>query len=71
MSSRLFQEIREKRGLAYSVYSFLNAYLERSGDYAGLQVLRFYLVYRAMVRAKVDIIRASQPGITAECFRGK
>ncbi len=26
MSSRLFQEIREKRGLAYSVYSFLNTY---------------------------------------------
>ena len=23
MSSRLFQEIREKRGLAYSVYSFM------------------------------------------------
>jgi predicted Zn-dependent peptidase len=28
MSSRLFQEIREKRGLAYSVYSFLSAYLD-------------------------------------------
>ncbi len=26
MSSRLFQEIREKRGLAYSIYSFLSAY---------------------------------------------
>lgn len=26
MSSRLFQEIREKRGLAYSVFSFLSAY---------------------------------------------
>lgn len=26
MSSRLFQIIREERGLAYSVYSFLNAY---------------------------------------------
>jgi predicted Zn-dependent peptidase len=26
MSSRLFQEIREKRGLAYSVYSYLNSY---------------------------------------------
>ena len=26
MSSRLFQEIRERRGLAYSVYSFLSAY---------------------------------------------
>ena len=27
MSSRLFQEIREKRGLAYSVYSYRAAYL--------------------------------------------
>jgi predicted Zn-dependent peptidase len=26
MSSRLFQEIREKRGLAYSVYSFISSY---------------------------------------------
>ncbi len=26
MSSRLFQEVREKRGLAYSVYSFVNAH---------------------------------------------
>jgi len=28
MSSRLFQEIRENRGLAYSVYSFLPAYID-------------------------------------------
>jgi predicted Zn-dependent peptidase len=28
MSSRLFQEVREKRGLAYSVYSYRAAYLE-------------------------------------------
>jgi predicted Zn-dependent peptidase len=28
MSSRLFQEIREKKGLAYSVYSFLSTYLD-------------------------------------------
>ena len=28
MSSRLFQEIREKQGLAYSVYSFLSAYMD-------------------------------------------
>jgi predicted Zn-dependent peptidase len=28
MSSRLFQEVREKRGLAYSVYSFQQAYRE-------------------------------------------
>lgn len=28
MSSRLFQEIREKRGLAYSIYSFLASYID-------------------------------------------
>lgn len=28
MSSRLFQEVREKRGLAYSIYSFLSSYLD-------------------------------------------
>jgi len=38
----------------------LNRYLESSADYAGLAVLRFYLVYRAMVRAKVSCIRARQ-----------
>ena len=38
MSSRLYQEIREKRGLVYSVYSFLNSYTESGifGVYAGL-----------------------------------
>jgi uncharacterized protein len=36
---------------------FLNAYLERTGDYAGLDMLRFYLVYRALVRAKVALLR--------------
>ncbi|NLA73973.1 MAG: insulinase family protein [Deltaproteobacteria bacterium] len=28
MSSRLFQEIREKRGLAYSIYSFFSSYID-------------------------------------------
>lgn len=37
MSSRLFQEVREQRGLAYSVYSFRAAYAETGafGIYAG------------------------------------
>jgi predicted Zn-dependent peptidase len=37
MSSRLFQEIREKRGLAYSVYSFTSQYADTGlfGIYAG------------------------------------
>ena len=46
-------------------FRFLNAYLERTGDYAGLRVLRFYLVYRALVRAKVSCMRARQPGMVA------
>ena len=41
---------------------FLNAYLEITGDYAGLSVLRFYLAYRAMVRAMVARLRAAQLG---------
>ncbi|MGD9857332.1 MAG: AAA family ATPase [Planctomycetaceae bacterium] len=44
---------------------FLNAYLEHTGDYFGLTVLPFYLVYRALVRAKVAGLRLQQPGLTA------
>jgi predicted Zn-dependent peptidase len=38
MSSRLFQEIREKRGLAYSIYSFANNHEDTGllGVYAGV-----------------------------------
>ncbi len=38
----------------------LDRYLQRSGDYGGLTLLRFYQVYRAMVRAKVAAIRLQQ-----------
>lgn len=43
----------------------LNRYLEITGDYAGLSVLRFYIVYRALVRAKVHCLRAQQPHLAA------
>ena len=36
MSSRLFQEVREKRGRAYSVFSFLSSYLD--AGYIGIYV---------------------------------
>jgi predicted Zn-dependent peptidase len=38
MSSRLFQEIREKRGLAYSVYSYVSSFADTGmfGTYAGV-----------------------------------
>jgi aminoglycoside phosphotransferase family enzyme/predicted kinase len=43
-------------------YAFANRYLEASGDYDGVHVLRHYLVYRALVRAKVDAIKHTQAG---------
>jgi aminoglycoside phosphotransferase family enzyme/predicted kinase len=47
-------------GLPRLAARFVNRYLERTGDYAGLEVLRFLEVYRAMVRAKVAMIRLAQ-----------
>jgi aminoglycoside phosphotransferase family enzyme/predicted kinase len=44
---------------------FLNAWLETSGDHEGLALLRYYAVYRALVRAKVAALRAAQPGGSA------
>ena len=48
------------RGKMDLAYLFLNSWLEESGDYEGLSVLRFYLVYRCMVRLKVASIQAVQ-----------
>ncbi|MFH1701867.1 MAG: pitrilysin family protein [Nitrospirota bacterium] len=50
VSSRLFQEIREKRGLTYSIYSFVSSYFDTGiwGIYAG--------VGRKRVRELVELI---------------
>ena len=48
---------RNEYGLANRL---LNRYLEATGDYAGLQLLSFYQCYRAMVRAKVSVLRLEQ-----------
>jgi predicted Zn-dependent peptidase len=56
MSSRLFQEVREKRGLAYSVYSFAQTYSD--AGYFGL--------YAGCAPAKVDQVIAL---MTAELER--
>ena len=50
----------QARGRMDLASRFLKAWLERSGDYAGLQLLPWYLSYRAMVRAKIAAIRAGQ-----------
>lgn len=62
------------RGRADLAARFLNAYLETTGDYAGVRVLPYYVVYRALVRAKVAAMRARQPGLSdaqAESYRAK
>jgi hypothetical protein len=59
-------EDRDRRDLAYR---FLNEYLEITGDYEGLSVVRFYLVYRAIVRAKVAATRLRQ--VTSSSAKGQ
>ena len=65
MSSRLFQEIREKRGLAYSVYSYAQ-------QFAGSGLLGFYAgCHPSKAIEVVEIIRevlhdVSENGMTAE-----
>jgi aminoglycoside phosphotransferase family enzyme/gluconate kinase len=51
-----------EHGQDAAAWRFLNAYLETTGDYGGVRVLRYYLVYRAVVRAKIACIRSQQPG---------
>jgi aminoglycoside phosphotransferase family enzyme len=54
----------QHRGLGNAADQLLNRYLEESGDYSGLPLLRLYLLYRAMVRAKVCAIRITQPDLS-------
>ncbi len=70
-SSRLFQEIREKRGLAYSVYSF-------SGQYAGAGQVGIYLGTRGEnlsaaceVTAREFARLREEPATAAELVRAK
>lgn len=57
MASRLFQEVRERRGLAYSVYSYLSSHAETGyhAVYAGTAVERIDEV--------LDVIRGEVSGV--------
>jgi predicted Zn-dependent peptidase len=65
MSSRLFQEIREKRGLAYSVYSFNQGYSDGAyfGLYAGCSPAKTTEVTRLMLE---EFTKLANDGITAD-----
>ena len=46
-------------------WRYLNGWLAATGDYGGLPLLRWYLIYRHLVRAKVDTIRLTQTHVEA------
>ena len=52
-------------------FAFLNAYLEDTGDYDGVQHLAFYAVYRALVRAMVDSLGAEMDPTHRQEFQGR
>jgi predicted Zn-dependent peptidase len=71
MSSRLFQEIREKRGLAYSVYSFTSQYADSGlfGVYAGCAPGK---VDEVLALAREELVRIADGGLDDdEVARGK
>ncbi len=71
MSSRLFQEIREKRGLAYSVYSYASQYADAGvfGVYAGCAPGR---VDEVLGLVRDELAAVAEHGLTdAEVARGK
>jgi predicted Zn-dependent peptidase len=65
MSSRLFQEIREKRGLAYSTYSFNQGYSDGAvfGLYAGCSPAKAREVAELML---LELQKVADKGVTAE-----
>jgi predicted Zn-dependent peptidase len=63
LSSRLFQEIREKRGLVYSVYSFSSLYQETgmTGLYFGCRPERLEAVMETVGRELLRLTREPVP----------
>jgi predicted Zn-dependent peptidase len=68
MSSRLFQEIREKRGLAYSVYSYTSSYADCGafGVYVGCQPRR---VLDVLGICRDELARVAENGLGDEELR--
>ena len=65
MSSRLFQEIRERRGKAYSVYSFLSSY--RDAGYLGVYVgTKAEWTREVMELAAAEMFKVAEGGVTEE-----
>jgi len=76
MSSRLFQQIRENRGLAYSVYSFVNPHIDTGmfGVYAGVDPSRaiesIQLILNELHRLTVERITEQEISAAREYTKG-
>jgi len=76
MSSRLFQEIRERRGLAYSVYSFISSFIDTGmvGAYAGVApqdtAAATQLLLSEMKRLKTELVSESELQDAKEFTKG-
>lgn len=57
-----------RHGCPSFAWRFASAYAERTGDYAGLALLRFYAVYRSLVRARVALLHAEQKDVSSDAF---
>ncbi|MBI4357122.1 MAG: AAA family ATPase [Gammaproteobacteria bacterium] len=55
----LFMDLKS-RGQEGHASLFINRYLERTGDYESIALLKYYTSYRAMVRAKISMLRRGQ-----------
>jgi len=56
-------DLHERKHSDYA-YQFMSWYLQHTGDYKGFIVFPYYFVYRAIVRAKVAMLRMAQSSIT-------
>ena len=76
MSSRLFQQIREKRGLAYSVYSFVSSHVDTGmiGVYMGVHPKQLHeaveVVLDEIKRLKADLVDEQELKGAIEYTRG-
>jgi len=76
MSSRLFQEVRERRGLAYSVYSFISSHVDTGmfGFYTGVDPKRaretILLVLDEIVKLKTEPVKKSELKDAIEYTKG-
>lgn len=73
MSSRLFQEVREKRGMAYSTYAFETAYADTGsfGMYAGTSPSKVEEVGRIMIGQLEDLASSGPTEEELERVRGQ